>query len=114
MGGFVSLSPSSLIVVRTLCFNLRSSQTVKQILGDSIKPKPFLFSTEPWVHGTVNTIQGIVDIHFRVQAANGRQGTVYFKSERPNRAARFETVEFKLVVDGNAEPINLKDISVIS
>lgn len=94
-------------VVRTIAFNLRSSPLVKEALGDGVKLKPFLLGTEPWIHGTVNTIQGIVDINFRIESASGRQGTVYFKSQRKHKAGRFETANFTLFVDGNPTPIDL-------
>jgi hypothetical protein len=87
----------------------------------------------------LNTIRGIVDINFRVFAANGRklhivpfhtadswlittisyrspqtgEGTVYFKSERRHRAGRFETVHFRLEVDGRPDPIDLKNTDLL-
>lgn len=45
-----------LIVVRTLLFNLRTSPLVTEMLGEGVRPKPFLFGGEPWVHGTVSIV----------------------------------------------------------
>ncbi|KAK9896962.1 hypothetical protein P389DRAFT_194609 [Cystobasidium minutum MCA 4210] len=97
----MSAEKAASTVVRTLLFNLRTSPLVTEMLGEGVRPKPFLFGGEPWVHGTVNTIQGVVDIHFRVISDSGREGTVYFKSIRRTKGARFETQDFKLVIDGN-------------
>ncbi|CAD6585787.1 MAG: hypothetical protein CYPHOPRED_003195 [Cyphobasidiales sp. Tagirdzhanova-0007] len=102
----MSAEKASSSVMRTITFNLRSSPLVKEALGEGIRPRPFL-AGEPWVHGKVNTVQGIVDIHFRVETPDGRKGTVYFVSERPNKAGRFETKEFKLLVDGSQQSIDL-------
>lgn len=43
-----------ILVVRTLLFNLRTSPLVTEMLGEGVRPKPFLFGGEPWVHGTVS------------------------------------------------------------
>lgn len=82
----------------------------------------------------MNTIQGIVDIHFRVESDSGRtcsrftlfmlayanalcrtgEGTLYFKSERRTKHGRFETTDFKLVVDGNpAQVVDLKNADLL-
>jgi cytochrome c oxidase assembly factor 1 len=123
-----------LTVVRTLLFNLRASEIVKDALGEGVRPKPFLLGNEPWVHGKVNTIQGIVDISFRVESDSGRasvsllhdtrnianvlsnagEGTLFFKSERRTKHGRFETIDFKLVVDGNpAQVVDLKNADLL-
>lgn len=47
-------------VVRTLLFNLRTSPLVTEMLGEGVRPKPFLFGGEPWVHGTVSNENTVI------------------------------------------------------
>ncbi|KAL7005927.1 hypothetical protein EMMF5_004468 [Cystobasidiomycetes sp. EMM_F5] len=109
----MSAEKASSSVVRTIAFQLRTSPTVRDAIGEGVRPKALFFSHEAWIHGKVNTLKGVVDIHFRVISDSGKQGTVYFKSIRPHPHARFETTLFQLLVDGNPTPVDLSSEDVL-
>lgn len=48
-----------------------------------------------------------------LRAALAGEGTVYFKSQRPTRHGRFETVHFRLHIDGQREAVDLKNADLL-
>lgn len=96
-------------VVRTLIYKLKTSKKVKEALGDDVKPIPFILSklsplgsdpyrelmiavlsdSDPWINGSVNLLQGSVDVSFPIQGSKG-SGTAMFTSIRRSADARFE------------------------
>ena len=75
-------------VMRSLQYHLRNSDEVRAALGTRIKlEEPWYGESrslytllvltkvlgDPWIEGKVNTMQGRVDLKFRVKGSNGEQ-----------------------------------------
>jgi cytochrome c oxidase assembly factor 1 len=87
-------------------FAVQHDPAVIALLGENIQLcKQYAWLPSPFVRGTVNQLQGIVDIRFPV-AGQIAQGTVHFKSIRPYKTAQWETKEFYLELD-NGQKLNL-------
>jgi len=72
-------------------------------------PSWFWFN-QPHIAGTINLLQGKVDISFRVQGPEG-SGTVYFSSIRKIKGQPFTILRFKLICD-NGEVVQLNDANI--
>ncbi|KAL7423376.1 cytochrome oxidase assembly protein 1 [Cryptotrichosporon argae] len=86
-------------VLRQVLFQLRNSPDVVALLGGSARLGDNWWGFgEPWISGGINLMQGRVDLKFRIQGA--RQGaTVFFTSIRPQQAAAWRIVRYKLIAD---------------
>lgn len=76
-------------IVRSLLFTLRNSPLARSALGDNVKGEKGLVVDEVWVDGSINVMQGAVDVAFRVKGSRAA-GKVYFTSVRRSKGARFE------------------------
>jgi len=93
-------------VVRQILINLRQSDLVLGALGDSARPEPaWYLNGDPWIDGSINTLQGNIDISFRVKGSKGA-GTLYFTSIRREKGQPFTILRFKIICD-DGKIINL-------
>ncbi|KAI9632559.1 cytochrome oxidase complex assembly protein 1-domain-containing protein [Dioszegia hungarica] len=59
-------------VLRQVNFQLRNSNDVRELLGDGIRLEPnWLGIGEPWISGSINMMQGRVDLSFRIIGSKG-------------------------------------------
>ncbi|KAK0747514.1 cytochrome oxidase complex assembly protein 1-domain-containing protein [Apiosordaria backusii] len=93
---------SSPVVGATL-YALRTSDVGREHLGDNI----YFAQQIPWISGTLNQVQGRIDITFRVKGTKG-EGVMRFASFRPSPRGVFETTEWSLEMDGGKK-IDLLD-----
>ncbi|PWN50466.1 DUF1783-domain-containing protein [Violaceomyces palustris] len=84
-------------VFRSVLIQLKDSEEVKRTLGDPVMLVPSTFG-DPWVSGSVNMMQGKVDISFKIQGPKDT-GTAYFTSIRREQNKSFEVLRFLLVTD---------------
>jgi cytochrome c oxidase assembly factor 1 len=61
-------------VMRSVTFQLRHHTEVAKLLGDNVKLETPWWGGDPWVAGSVNTMQGRVDLKFRITGTTGRIG----------------------------------------
>ncbi|CAD6566435.1 MAG: hypothetical protein TREMPRED_002585 [Tremellales sp. Tagirdzhanova-0007] len=86
-------------VLRSVTFQLRNSAEVADLLGRNVKLEdPWWRIGDPWIPGSVNTMQGRVDLKFRIKGTDGA-GTVYFTSIRPSQSEAWRIVRYKLTAD---------------
>ncbi|KAJ9660304.1 cytochrome oxidase assembly protein 1 [Neophaeococcomyces mojaviensis] len=85
---------SSSSTVNSILYALRTSPTVREILGDEI----YFRSRIPWISGELNQLHGSIDISFWVKGTK-RTGKVRFVSVRKRRDGYFETLEWSLTDD---------------
>ncbi|EMG48316.1 COA1 Cytochrome c oxidase assembly factor 1 [Candida maltosa Xu316] len=81
------------IITSTLYF-LRRSQPSTDSLGKDID----FTSSWPWIWGTLNTVQGIIDIEFKVQGSKGA-GVVKLNATRESKLHPFDVHAFVLEID---------------
>ncbi|KAN0066280.1 cytochrome oxidase assembly protein 1 [Thecaphora frezii] len=84
-------------VFKSALIQLKDSSEVQAALGDPIMLVPSTFG-DPWVSGSVNMMQGRVDMSFRVQGRRDA-GTAYFTSIRRDQNKAFEVLRFLVVTD---------------
>ncbi|KAI5955080.1 hypothetical protein KGF54_001641 [Candida jiufengensis] len=96
---------SSPIVNSTLYF-LRRSTIGTDALGSNIE----FASNWPWIWGKLNTVQGIIDIKFKVKGSD-QKGWVILNATRESKMHPFEIHRFILEVDTNNAKVeyNLMD-----
>ncbi|EJD05808.1 DUF1783-domain-containing protein, partial [Fomitiporia mediterranea MF3/22] len=109
-GAFLAYSTNqerlSSSVVRQILLNLRESPLVREALGEGVRPEPtWYLNGDPWINGSINMLQGNVDISMRVKGSKGA-GTLYFTSIRREKGQSFEILRFKIICD-NKTVINL-------
>ncbi|KAI5122054.1 hypothetical protein M0805_006038 [Coniferiporia weirii] len=93
-------------VVRQILQNLRESDLVHETLGESVRPEPaWYLNGDPWISGSINMLQGNVDISLRVKGSKGA-GTLYFTSIRKDKGQPFTILRFKVICD-NGTVLNL-------
>ncbi|KAF8335000.1 cytochrome oxidase complex assembly protein 1-domain-containing protein [Cantharellus anzutake] len=100
-------------VVRQIMHVLQTSDDplLEANVGRKISMKPHWYIlNQPYVFGTINLLQGKVDISFGVQGSEG-DGTVYFSSIRKMKGQPFTILRFKIICD-NGEIVQLKDANV--
>ncbi|TFY75590.1 hypothetical protein EWM64_g8423 [Hericium alpestre] len=86
-------------VTRHVLTTVRESPEVRGVLGEAVRPEPaWYLNGDPWVAGTVNMLQGHVDISFRVKGHKGA-GTLYFTSIRKAKGEPFTILRFKIIAD---------------
>ncbi|WVF66978.1 hypothetical protein IAT40_001721 [Kwoniella sp. CBS 6097] len=99
-------------VLRQVTFQLRNSKEVIAVLGEHIKlHKNWWALGQPWISGTINLMQGRVDLSFRIKGDKG-SGTVYFTSIRPQEKGAWRIVRYKIIAD-DGEVVRLEDQEVI-
>nr|XP_019012145.1 uncharacterized protein I206_02988 [Kwoniella pini CBS 10737]OCF50926.1 hypothetical protein I206_02988 [Kwoniella pini CBS 10737] len=70
-------------VLRQVTFQLRNSKEAIAVLGENVRlVENWWALRQPWISGTINLMQGRVDLSFRVKG-DKCAGTVYFTSIRP-------------------------------
>ncbi|CAD6967008.1 unnamed protein product, partial [Tilletia controversa] len=89
---------------RSALVQVKDSAAAQRALGDPIMLVPSLVG-DPWISGSVNTMQGRVDLSFEVKGAKGK-GRAYFTSIRQASHLPFEIIRFLLVTD-NGDSISL-------
>ncbi|KAK7746899.1 cytochrome oxidase assembly protein 1 [Cytospora paraplurivora] len=82
---------SSSPVVSSTLYALRTNERARELLGDEIYFKAQI----PWIGGTMNQLQGNIDIRFTVKGTKDT-GVMRFASFRPTPKGVFETVEWSL------------------
>ncbi|KAK8093806.1 hypothetical protein PG997_000491 [Apiospora hydei] len=82
---------SSSPVVASTLYALRTSPKARELLGDEVYFKHQI----PWISGTMNQLQGRVDISFKVKGTK-TEAVMRFASFRPGAKAMFETTEWSL------------------
>ncbi|KAE9400405.1 DUF1783-domain-containing protein, partial [Gymnopus androsaceus JB14] len=88
-------------VVKGIVKELRgdSGLSLRQSLGDAIRMQgEWWLNGDPWVRGNISTMQGNIDLSFRVRGTKGA-GTVYFTSIRRDKGLPFEILRFKVISD---------------
>lgn len=83
--------------VSSILYALRTSPTVRELLGDEI----YFNSKVPWISGDLNQLHGHIDISFWVKGTKGK-GLVRFVSVRRRRDGYFETLEWSLTTEDGA------------
>ena len=81
-------------VVASNLYALRTNPTARELLGDEI----YFASKVPWVRGSINQVQGKIDISFSVKGTKAK-GLMRFISRRTSRMGFFETQEWSLTLD---------------
>lgn len=112
-GGFVlyatNMERVSSSIMRQLYSELRKMEPVAAVLGEGIQLEPkWWLGGEPWIEGMINTLQGKVDLRFRITGSQG-SGTVYFTSIRKEKGMPFTILRFKLICD-NGQILKLNDL----
>ncbi|KAF2759608.1 DUF1783-domain-containing protein [Pseudovirgaria hyperparasitica] len=92
--GIFNYQKSSSSVVSSTLYALRMSDEARNILGDEI----YFANKVPWIWGTINQVQGRIDISYRVKGTR-RSGMMRFVSARRERMGFFETSEWSLTLD---------------
>lgn len=87
---------NSPIITATL-YSLRTNPTVREVLGDEV----YFGSKWAWIWGTINLVQGRVDVSFRVKGTRG-SGTCRFKAKRLGGKSGLVSDDY-LVVRGSSE-----------
>lgn len=82
-------------IINSVMYCLRRSERAKTPLGANIS----FNSSWPWIWGTLNTVQGNIDVTFDVKGDAGR-GTVKLKANRSSKYVPFDIQHFILVADG--------------
>ncbi|KAA1469162.1 DUF1783-domain-containing protein [Dentipellis sp. KUC8613] len=86
-------------VTRHVLTTIRESDAVRDVLGDAVRFEPaWYLNGDPWVSGSVNMLQGHVDISFRVKG-HKQGGTLYFTSLRKAKGEPFTILRFKIIAD---------------
>lgn len=89
-------------VMRRVVSTIRQSPEVQDLLGEAIRPEPaWYLNGDPWVTGSVNMLQGNVDLSFRVKGHKGA-GTLYYTSIRKAKGEPFTDIRFKIIADNGA------------
>ncbi|KAE8156290.1 cytochrome oxidase complex assembly protein 1-domain-containing protein [Aspergillus tamarii] len=91
MLGIFNYQKSSSSVVSSTLYALRTSPRAREILGDEI----YFAQKIPWISGEMNQLHGRIDISFRVKGTKS-QGTMRFRSIRPDRMSYFRTEDWSL------------------
>ncbi|KAK8861508.1 hypothetical protein IAR55_002329 [Kwoniella newhampshirensis] len=100
-------------VLRQVTFQLRNSPQVIGILGENVRLQENWWALgQPWINGTINLMQGRVDLSFRIQGNKGA-GTVYFTSIRPQEQGAWRIVRYKLIAD-DGEVVMLENMQARS
>lgn len=94
-------------VINSVFYCLRRSEASKQALGANIG----YTSSWPWISGELNTMQGRVNITFKVKG-DKNEGTVKMRATRANKLHPFDVHEWTLTIRDGPVIDLLKDTSV--
>ncbi|KIR55406.1 hypothetical protein I315_01994 [Cryptococcus gattii Ru294] len=98
-------------VLRQATFQLRNSKEVIALLGENVRLVDEWWALgSPWISGTINLMQGRVDLSFRIKGSKGA-GTVYFTSIRPQEQGAWRIVRYKVIAD-DGQVIRLEDQAI--
>lgn len=98
-------------VLRQATFQLRNSKEVIALLGENVRlVEEWWALGAPWISGTINLMQGRVDLSFRIRGSKGA-GTVYFTSIRPQEQGAWRIVRYKVIAD-DGQVIRLEDQAI--
>ncbi|KAF1988103.1 DUF1783-domain-containing protein [Aulographum hederae CBS 113979] len=81
-------------VVNSTLYALRTNPRAREILGDEI----YFASRMPWIWGSINQVQGRIDVTFGVKGTRGK-GSMRFRSVRKTRMGMFDTLEWSLTTE---------------
>lgn len=93
-------------IINSVMYCLRRSEMAKEQLGANIRFK----SSWPWIWGTLNTVQGNIDVTFDVRGDQG-VGTLRLKANRSSKFVPFDIHHFVLDTDGKEQDLT-KDPSM--
>ncbi|THU91704.1 DUF1783-domain-containing protein [Dendrothele bispora CBS 962.96] len=86
-------------VTKSIMRAVRNDERLKEVLGEAIRPEPeWWLNGDPRIKGTISTMQGNVDVSFRIKGSKGA-GTLYFTSIRREKGLPFTILRFKLIAD---------------
>ncbi|KAG7087646.1 hypothetical protein E1B28_013594 [Marasmius oreades] len=86
-------------VFKQVMRTIRNDSKVYEMLGDAIRPQSeWWLNGDPNIKGQISTMQGNVDMSFRVKGSKG-SGTVYFTSIRREKGVPFTILRFKVIGD---------------
>ncbi|KAF9071842.1 cytochrome oxidase complex assembly protein 1-domain-containing protein [Rhodocollybia butyracea] len=86
-------------VVKQIMRELRVDEELRVVLGDAIRMQgEWWLNGDPRIIGSISTMQGNIDISFRIKGSRGT-GTVYFTSIRREKGVPFEILRFKVIAD---------------
>ncbi|KAF9264511.1 DUF1783-domain-containing protein [Marasmius fiardii PR-910] len=86
-------------VFKQVMRSIRNDPKVNDAIGDAIRPQPeWWLNGDPNIRGQISTMQGNVDMSFRVKGSKG-SGTVYFTSIRREKGVPFTILRFKVIAD---------------
>lgn len=91
-------------IINSIFYFLRRNPKVIEALGEDIK----YTSSWPWISGELNTVSGDIDINFSVKGEH-KDGQLYFKASRPNKATPFHIHHWYLEVGGDRIDLKLFD-----
>lgn len=77
--------------VNNTLLELRRNKEFRDILGNNIRLDGLII---PWIYGTMNQVEGNVDIHFDVVGTKNKKATVFFKAEREANEMNFNIVHW--------------------
>ena len=77
--------------VNNTLLDLRRNKEFRDILGNNIRLNGFVV---PWIYGTMNQVEGNVDIHFDVIGTKNKKATVFFKAQREADELNFSIVHW--------------------
>jgi cytochrome c oxidase assembly factor 1 len=96
-------------VLKNVVDKIRESEKVREAMGEDVNMKrETILAGDPWVRGSVNMMQGRVDMSFKLKGSRDT-GTVYFSSIRRDAQTPYETLRFLIVLDSNKQVISLLD-----
>lgn len=96
-------------VLKNVVDKIRESEQVRAEMGDDVNLKrETILAGDPWIRGSVNMMQGRVDMSFKLKGSKDT-GTVYFSSIRRDAQTPYETLRFLIVLDSNKKVISLLD-----
>jgi len=84
-------------VVRQIMRTVQQNDELRELLGEGIRAEPaWYLNGEPRMQGQINTLQGNIDVSFRVRGTKG-VGTLYFTSVRKAKGEKFTILRFKVI-----------------
>ncbi|KAJ8075106.1 cytochrome oxidase assembly protein 1 [Marasmius tenuissimus] len=86
-------------VFKQVMRTVRSDPGVREVLGEAIRPQAeWWLNGDPDIQGQISTMQGNVDMSFRIKGSKG-SGTLYFTSIRREKGVPFTILRFKVIAD---------------
>lgn len=94
-------------IINSVLYCLRRSDYAKASLGSNIGYQ----SSWPWIWGPLNTVQGKINIEFRIKG-DQQSGTLKMKADRVSKLVPFDLQYIILVLDDGTEVNLLEDPSI--